>query len=148
MYGRQTFWCRTIAPAEFPFKYFFFTFSFSFSFETGLGWNLLHRLGWPQTHKDICLPLPPKCWNKGVCHHAQPTFLFIYYVCVDMCMGTYIPQYAVPSQKMLCGKVFLGKHNTHVYSSQIGNPWRIKLMILPKSSLVNQWVFIGVTYKK
>lgn len=36
-------------------------------------------------------------------------------------------------------------HANAIYSSETGNLWQTKLQILPKSSLVNQWVFIGVT---
>lgn len=45
-------------------------------------------------------------------------------------------------------KLFLGRHNTHVSSSQIGIPGHNKVWIPLKSNLMNQSVsFIGVTYK-
>ena len=34
-------------------------------------------------------------------------------------------------------KLFLGRHNTHVYSPQKGNPQQIKVTVAPKSSSVN-----------
>ena len=39
-----------------------------------LAWNLLSRPGWPWT-LDICLPLPPKCWD--LLSEACPTSLAV-----------------------------------------------------------------------
>ena len=40
-------------------------------------------------------------------------------------------------------KSFHGKRqHTHIYLLQIENPWHIKVQIVPKSNLVNQWVLL------
>lgn len=41
---------------------------------------------------------------------------------------------------------FLERHSIHVYSPQQGNPWQARVTA-PKSSLVNQWAFPGITDK-
>ena len=46
-----------------------------------------------------------------------------------------------------CNLLFLKIHNVHVYSFQIENPQQTKVQIPPKSNLVNQWVFIEMTYR-
>lgn len=37
------------------------------------------------------------------------------------------------------------RHNIHVYSPQKENPGQAQVMIAPKSSMVNQWAFTGVS---
>lgn len=63
---------------------FLFSFVFSFLFLTGshyvpdtLELYAEQRLGCPQTHRDICLPPPPKSRLKGVHDHALPQILIL-----------------------------------------------------------------------
>jgi hypothetical protein len=46
----------------------------------------------------------------------------------------------------VCGtrKLFLGRCKTHFYSPQIGNSWKTKVWIPPKSNLVDQWASLGL----
>ena len=41
-------------------------------------------------------------------------------------------------------KFFLGRHITHVYSTQIGDPQQTKIEVTSKFYLVNQWVLLGL----
>lgn len=46
--------------------------------------------------------------------------------------------------KSVWTELFLGRHNTHVYSPQIGSPPQIKVQTPPKFTLMNQQVLSGL----